>query len=174
MFYKLIKKYGPNYKACLDFGCGSGVFIPTLSNMFKEVVGIDLEINEAYKVLEYYNLNNKNVKLISGDINKADIAQNRFDVICAADVLEHFKDLHLPIRQIKKWLKDTGILLTSLPTENLITKITRVLGGYKKPWDHYHTGEEVEAEIIRAGFKRVKTKVIMPIFPLYIISVWSR
>jgi SAM-dependent methyltransferase len=173
-FYKLIEKHARSHDACLDFGCGSGVLLPTLSGMFREVVGIDLEISEAGKVMEYCGLQEKNIRLIGGDINTADIPRDKFDVICAADVLEHFRDLESPIRRIKDWLKDTGILLTSLPTESIATRMTRVFGGYKKPLDHYRTGEEVEKELIGAGFKKAHTQTIYPIFPLYVISVWKK
>ena len=34
-------------KKVLDFGCGEGVFLPTLSNKYKEVHAVDLDIKIA-------------------------------------------------------------------------------------------------------------------------------
>ncbi len=170
--YSLMNKYVNDRNKCLDFGCGSGVFLPTLSGMFISVTGIDIEMEEAELIVDHYNLNN--VQLISGDINTTVLDESRFDAISAADVLEHFKELDAPVSQIYRWLKDDGILITSLPTENLFTKCTRIIGRYEKPFDHYHTGEQVEGCLQKNGFYRVKSIKVISLFPLYLVSVWRK
>jgi 2-polyprenyl-3-methyl-5-hydroxy-6-metoxy-1,4-benzoquinol methylase len=135
------------------------------------VRGIDIELVEAPKIVEHYAL--KNVQLTSADIYTAEFDE-RFDAVVAADVLEHFKTLEKPLSQIHRWLKDDGLLFTSLPTENFFTRFTRVLGRYTKPWDHYHSGEEVE-EILRCqGFRKIYGGTILRLFPLYLIGVWEK
>lgn len=135
----LAERYVREKQKCLDFACGSGVFLPTLSVMFKEVIGVDLEPMDAEHIVKDYHLSN--VVLKQGDLNIMPL-EHDFDAVFAADVLEHFPELNLPIRQIYTCLKPQGVLFTSLPTENAFTKLTRILGGYKKPEDHYYTGKE--------------------------------
>jgi len=43
-------------KKCLDFGGGSGVFLPTLSSIFKEVILIYLDSSQANIIKGKYNL----------------------------------------------------------------------------------------------------------------------
>ena len=168
---ELADRYVAKYDRCLDFGCGSGIFLPTLSKMFCEVVGIDLEMTEATRLVGDYHLNN--VQLIEQDITATQL-DDQFDAIFAADVLEHFSDLKLPVDKIKLWLKPDGSLLTSLPAENFFTRITRIVEGHRKPWDHYHTGREVEDFLSSQGFVRVAKRIVVPLYPLYPISVWRR
>jgi len=168
---QLASEYAVRKDYCLDFACGSGIFLPTLSRMFKQVVGIDLEMTEAKQLAGDYQL--PNVQLIEGDIATAEL-NRQFDAIFSADVLEHFSDLQLPVRQLKQWLGPEGVLLTSLPTENWLTRLTRIVGGYKKPWDHYHTGREVENFLTASGFIKIASRIVVPLFPLYYLGVWRK
>lgn len=157
--------------SCLDFACGSGIFLPTLSGLFRSVRGIDIELVEAPKVVEHFSL--RNVQLLSADLYTLELNE-RFDAIVAADVLEHFEHLDTAVSQLHRWLKDDGLLFTSLPTENVFTRITRVVGGYTKPADHYRSGEEVEALLLSRGFRKIDSRTILFFFPLYLIGVWKK
>jgi len=169
--HHLIEKHVKNRTRCLDFGCGSGVFLPTLSTLFTAVNGIDIEMVEAPKIIDHYHL--ANVDLITADINQINL-EKRFDAIIAADVLEHFNRIEHPVSQIFNWLKEDGLLFTSLPTENIFTKLTRIAGKYEKPWDHYHRGEDVEEYLSQNGFRKIASTRIVAVFPLYLISVWGK
>lgn len=169
--FNMAKKHIKRWETGLDFACGSGIFLPTLATMFDRVVGVDLETAEANQLVKDYHLDN--VELIKGDINHLDLEEH-FDAIFAADVLEHFSDLKLPARKIYSWLKKDGLLFTSVPTENTFTRLTRMVGGYQKPWDHYHTGKEVEDFLSTHGFLRIGSKIIVPFFPLYYLGVWRK
>lgn len=168
---RLMQKYAAGKRACLDFGCGSGIFLPTLEKLFPSVAGIDIETQEAKQIIDLYSLR---VQLINADIYRKDLPPRSFDVISAADVLEHFRELGPPVCKIRQWLKDDGLLFTSLPTENAFTRGCRLVGSYEKPWDHYHTGYEVEAFISNNGFRAIHTAKVVPVFPLYIVSVWRK
>lgn len=161
-------------KSCLDFGGGGGVFLPTLSKSFDSVTCVDLETNEASQVIGHYGISNVNLRV--SDIAKLeDIGE--FDVVVAADVLEHFKDLSHPIIAIKKWLKKDGLLYTSLPTENNMYILLRRIFNIEKPYDHYHTAAQVEKFLSQNGFVRIRRTCVplyIPLFPLFSISTWKR
>tara|TARA_B100002051_G_C16706303_1_gene623995 strand:+ start:1164 stop:1706 length:543 start_codon:yes stop_codon:yes gene_type:complete len=173
--YLRLRKFCNKKNNCLDFGGGGGVFLPTLSSFFSNVVCIDLEVNESKKISKFFNL--KNVSFIEGDIVKETLPEFEFDVIIAADVLEHFKDLEPAITNIKKWLKIDGTLFTSLPTENWLYTVLRKVFRVQKPLDHYHTGYEVETILKKSGFRPIH-KSCVPLyfgfFPLYLITVWKK
>lgn len=162
----------PAKKRCLDFGCGGGVFLPTLAPMFDEALGLDLYPEDAQNVIKKYALSN--VKLVGADAVEASFEPESFDVIVCADSLEHFQNPDAPLERIRQWLAPSGYLFTSLPTENFFTRLTRVLGNQEKPVDHYHSGAAVEKRIEKAGFHKVRSRRLAWWFPLYLISVWRK
>lgn len=174
LIHQMMKECLKEKTTCLDFGGGGGVFLPTLSRYFEQVFLIDLENSEAVKVADKYRL--KNVVLFKEDISNHSLQNIAFDAIIAADVLEHFSDLSVPVRVLKELMHEDTILFTSLPTENLIYIVLRKIFNIEKPWDHYHTASEVECFLQRSGFKRV-SRSFVPFFfnflPLFRISAWQ-
>lgn len=174
LIYSLMRQVPSISACCLDFGGGGGVFLPTLSDRFRKVVCIDLENDEAKKVVEKYQL--ANVELVRDDIATASLADAPFEAIVAADVLEHFQDLAFPINALRKWLAPSGILYTSLPSENYIYVFLRKVFGITKPWDHYHSAEEVEAFLTHNGFKKIHQAFVpfhVKLLPLFYVSAWQ-
>ena len=173
----LIRRVRPNTIACLDFGCGSGIFAASLATGFETVTLFDRDTRKASQMIARLRLSN--VKLVTADVAEFDFGADRFDAITAADVLEHFVDLELPLARLKRWLKPDGFLFTSLPTENawyrwLQTVFNRTRGD---DYDHYHTAAEAEAALHRAGFRKVAGlyhPLLVPILPLFRISAWSK
>jgi SAM-dependent methyltransferase len=162
-------------RSCLDFGGGGGVFLPSLAGLFERVVSIDLETAEAERVVERYGL--RNVRLLRADVTRAELDEGPFDAIIAADVLEHFRDLEAPVAALRRWLRDDGVLLTSLPTENWVYVLLRRLFDVEKPPDHFHTGAEVERLLAERGFRRVARRFVplgLPLAPLYLVSAWRK
>jgi 2-polyprenyl-3-methyl-5-hydroxy-6-metoxy-1,4-benzoquinol methylase len=164
--------YAERRESCIDFGCGSGTFLPTLAGLFSSVVGVDMETVEAERLLEHYPADN--VKLRAGDARSMELEQAPADVVVAADVLEHFPELGPPAATLRRWLKDDGWLFTSVPTENLCTRLTRLSVGWERPEDHYHAGRQVERFLAGQGFSRLTSSQVAPLFPLYIVSVWRK
>ena len=162
-------------ESCLDFGGGSGVMAPTLATRFLQTTLIDLNTDEAKKVLNYYCI--QNIEIITGDINSIDMKGKTFRNIVAADVLEHFQDLSVPVKVLHQCLGDGGLLFTSLPTENWLYVLLRKIFRQKKPIDHYHSGYEVEQYLKSHGFSRkagISVPLYFPIFPLFLLSVWRK
>ncbi len=124
----------------LEFGCGSGIILPTLSKMFKRVVGIDLNIKDASIVKNELSLDN--VELVNSNILDYD-ATTKFDLIIANDVLEHIWDLRTVLEHLHRLLADDGHILISSPTENWLYRFARLILNVKKPDDHYHTADEI-------------------------------
>lgn len=172
---RLMQRVHGTAGSCLDFGGGSGVFLPTLSRRFEQVTLLDLEAGQARQVVKQYDL--RNVTVVENDAAAVDFAERPFDAAVAADVLEHFQDTDLPISRLHRWLKPGGVLFTSLPTENWVYVFLRKIFGIEKPLDHYHTGYEVAARLARSGFRRIKTTCVplrIPVAPLFLISAWHR
>jgi 2-polyprenyl-3-methyl-5-hydroxy-6-metoxy-1,4-benzoquinol methylase len=165
----------PKNGRALDFGGGSGIMAPTLSQGFDRVDLIDLHADEADYLIKLLNI--QNVFVNKTNILEFDYGQDQFDMIIAADVLEHFQDLNGPLPKIKRWIKPDGYLFTSLPTENIWYRVLRIIFRKEKPWDHYHTAAHVEATLKKHGFKKVAGiyhPLLVPLFPLFRISAWRK
>ncbi len=73
--HRSMLKTVPQRRVAIDFGCGSGVFLPTLANTFDLVQGIDIEAHEAKEIVNAYKL--QNVRLINADIYNLNDARDR-------------------------------------------------------------------------------------------------
>jgi len=134
----------------LDFGGGSGAFLPTLGRQFENVSVVDLDLNDARHVAKHYRL--ENVRLFETDITNWDNNES-YDLVTAMDVLEHFADKSMPYRFLETRLKPGGLLLVSLPTENWIYELGRMVLRKTKPADHYHPAHELVRYYRDAGYR---------------------
>ena len=147
-------------KRVLDFGAGSGIFMPTLSRSFPEVHSFDLNTDSLEYVKKIYGLSN--VKITRGDKskNKIPYEDNFFDVIFAADVLEHFKDSSNIQKEFKRIIRKGGYLIVSGPTENRMYALARkFLYMREKPVDHYTDIQDVMKKSSKL-FKIEKIKIL--------------
>jgi 2-polyprenyl-3-methyl-5-hydroxy-6-metoxy-1,4-benzoquinol methylase len=174
MLTLMMRRYSVRRETCLDFGGGSGVFLPTLASGFRNVHLIDRNTTQAEELRLVLQIENANV--VAADIDHAQLPERSFDAIVAADVLEHFRDLSVPVARLREWLRTDGHLYTSLPTENLPYRLLRVVFGKRKPPDHYHSARQVEQFLQAQGFRKVGGichPLLAPVLPLYRISVWA-
>lgn len=107
-----VLKYIPSNKTILDVGCGSGYLSKLLKEKNNIVYGIDSS-KEACEIAKQYI-----DKVICRDIEKIKktIFKNEFfDIIIFSDILEHLKDPLIILKNFKKYLKDDGIIIISLP-----------------------------------------------------------
>jgi 2-polyprenyl-3-methyl-5-hydroxy-6-metoxy-1,4-benzoquinol methylase len=175
MLTLLIRRFSKPQGDCLDFGGGSGIFMPSLASGFRAVSLIDLNTTQAEQLREVYALDN--VRITRANIKDFDFGSGAFDAIVAADVLEHFADLSFPVERIRHWLNAGGTLYTSLPSENLAYRLLRLVFGKQKPHDHYHAAWQVEAFLRAHGFRKVfglYHPLFLPLFPLFRISAWRK
>jgi len=152
----------------LDFGSGNGVMLPTLSEEFNTVVGIDLCVTAASRMNKAYGL--QNVFLITADGMELPFAEDSFDAVVATSALEHFRDVDKTVAEIARVTKRGGTLLFLSPTENAFYRFGRWLFGYKKPEDHYHSAKDIEDVLeryYRAELRRAFPRVFIPFLSMY-------
>lgn len=162
--FDFLKKYTKVSDRILDFGGGSGVFSKALSEYYNNVNIIDLDTEEAEKIKDYFNLNNVNI--INHDINEYD-NKEKFDIIIATDVLEHFRNPNDYLSFFSKSLLLDGLLLVTLPTENWIYELGRKVVNKTKPIDHYYPSKQVINFLLNNGFQLVEKEFV----PKYIVSI---
>lgn len=143
----------------LEFGCGSGVFLPELVHSCGQVYALDLFPEYAKNLANMLELK---VEFLN---ELAELQDASVDLIIAADVLEHITDLGPYLKLFAAKLKADGRLIVSGPTENFAYKIGRFLAGFGDKGDYHHTNIDLlMGQIIDQGF-RLNTHRNLP-FPI--------
>lgn len=120
---KLIKGYKKTGKL-LDIGCAAGMFLAEAKDMGYEVSGVEPSPGMVKCARDSFGLD-----ITCGSAKDIAHNDNRFDIIHAADVLEHMQELREDIKVIKKLLPDDGLLVIEQPLTynrslfNLILKL---------------------------------------------------
>ena len=159
------------YERGLDFGCGSGVMLPFLAGVCKEVVAADVDLLPLERVQSRIALasNVREWQLSGSGLSEA--AASSFDLIIALDVLEHVKDLHGALAQLLRLLRRGGQLIVSGPTENALYRFGRMLAGPQFSGDYHERGV---AEIRRTLARQAEVKQIATLYwpvPLFEVFV---
>lgn len=107
----IIKQIGFN-QVILDVGCSEGKLGKYLKRHKKaKVFGVDIS-NEAVKRAKK---NLDNVYTLNIETNNLPFPKKSFDVIICADVLEHLYNPLATLKNLKKYLKDNGFFILSIP-----------------------------------------------------------
>ena len=94
----------------LDVGCATGQFITIAHEMGNEVAGIELS-KYSYEHLK----NNSVLDVYNCTLEEANFTENSFDVVTLFGVLEHLPKPKDIIKQVKRILKNDGLLLVIVP-----------------------------------------------------------
>jgi len=165
-----IEKYAP-YENVLDFGCGSGVMLPFLAQLSKQVTAIDIDLLPLESLKKHIPLA-ENIQVV--DANQTSLSQltpQSFDLINALDVLEHVDDLTHTLIELLNLLKPGGRLVVSGPTENTFYQIGRKLAGPEFSGEYHERGTaEIKRELARLACVRQIAILYWPA-PLFEIFV---
>ncbi len=148
----------------LDAGCGDGRLLSELQKSgFNNLYGMDFNENVTELAVPH-------AQFKCADLKNTGYADAHFQVITILDVIEHIQDLEPVLLELKRILKPDGILLASLPTENIMYKIGRFIlkGTFSTEHGpatgiHYHNAKTLHASLSKY-FRPVKCKHL-PFFP---------
>lgn len=142
----------------LDVGCGAGRLGRSLKKRQEvEVVGIEVDSQAAEQA------RNDLDQVIIGNAEHEDVnlPAGGFDCVICADVLEHMREPRRFLRKARRWLRDGGRLIASVPNVRHHSVVSSLLSGnwtYEPAGllddDHvrFFTRREIEKLIDRAGF----------------------
>jgi len=122
-------------KLVLEVGCGSGFISERLIKNGCKVVGIELDPSTAKKARKFCE------DVICIDIeqmNKINYPNNYFDVILFGDVLEHLKDPKGVLIKLKRYLKNDGYIVITIPNAAFWSQRLRLLFG---KWEYKNGGQ---------------------------------
>jgi len=123
ILYDLMKPFIKQSVKILDIGCYTGDLLKFLPSSV-DYYGID-DDEKALQIAQ-----KRGAKTIKLNLENEQIPLGQqFDIIIAAEVLEHLKDPEKLILQVKHLLKEDGVVLISLPNECTIYHRLKVLFG---------------------------------------------
>ena len=129
----------PPYKSLLDVGYGSGLLLPTLSQICEDLVAIDRDTDPS-SVMPILSRLGIKATLLKGDVVSADLDGRQFDLIVAFSVFEEVPELLPVLCSIHKLLKPGGELLVGMPRVDRIMEWLFHLIGYRGiENEHFHT-----------------------------------
>ena len=104
----LLKKYS-KVGLHLDIGCGTGEFLNACQKIGFKVFGVEPSEKARKQAVKNYNIS------VSENMSLKSIASKKFNSISMWHVLEHVYDLEEHMCQLKRILKDDGVLIVGLP-----------------------------------------------------------
>ncbi|MFT7228748.1 MAG: 2-polyprenyl-3-methyl-5-hydroxy-6-metoxy-1,4-benzoquinol methylase [Methylophilaceae bacterium] len=110
----VVRMVGQN-KSALEIGCGPGSITKILAEQSGcKVIGLELDPDAIEKVAPYC------VKVMQADLNSSEWPRlldntDKFDVVVAADVLEHLYDPWASLQRMVPLIKPDGCIVISLP-----------------------------------------------------------
>lgn len=157
----------------LDFGCGTGVLLPSWCLPGSTVFATDLRLPFARELCRQLHIDQ--VTFLKPAELDEEIADGSLNLIVAANVLEHVVERVDLLRLFGRKLAPNGRLIISGPSENALYRLGRWLVGFSGDY-HVATVVDVFNDARTAGFRFRKRKT-WP-FPgpgcLYQMAVFER
>lgn len=110
--YKQIVDWIPNGSKVAELGCNSGGLGMLLKEKGCDYIGIDV-CERLVKIAQWKGLN-----AIHGEAENTMLRNNVFDVVVAAELLEHVFSPTAVILEVARILKHDGVFIGSVPHEN--------------------------------------------------------
>jgi len=151
-FYKIIKKEiaKKDKVTLLDYGCGDGYWAAIFSEFPNcEVTGVDYNPVR----LERARCLAKNAKFIEADLCQPNKQLREYDIVFCSQVVEHIENDFLFLANLKRYLKDDGVLILGTTNEGCFTqKFRNYRAKEKTDHKHFYKEKEIKDKIEKAGF----------------------
>ena len=182
-FNRLEKYSNQKIMNFLDIGCGEGFTLVEASERGWKAYGVDVSDNRVNSA------RGKDIFFKSGDLFNAQFPNNYFDCIYMDSVLEHVVNPIIYLRELKRIMREGGILYVGVPNEgclfNDIKKLLYVLLGKNeisvriKPFiEPYHvvgfTKKSLITACIQTNFKIVRFRNFAGLYELLKFRVFSK
>jgi cyclopropane fatty-acyl-phospholipid synthase-like methyltransferase len=155
---KSLKKYldKGRHKKLLEVGCAYGLFLNTAKDEFEEVTGVDVTQDGVD-----YAKNSLGLDAYRVDLQKWDFKNQKFDVACMWDTIEHLKRPDIYVEKIAENLNDGGLI--AITTGDIESFVAR---SRKNKWRlihppthaHYFSVKSLSQLLKDKGFKVVHTE----------------
>lgn len=95
----------PNHTKLFEIGCAYGFFLDVAQSRFNQVQGIDITTDGIRYARDVLNLD-----VLQSDLLKHDFGDQKFDVVCMWDTIEHLRQPEQYIEKISKQMESGALL----------------------------------------------------------------
>jgi SAM-dependent methyltransferase len=131
--YEYVKPHCED-KCILDYGCGTGYGVLTISEHAKAIIGVDINKQIIDYCNERYRKGNVSFKQIE-EKYPLPYKSGAFDIIVSFQVIEHLPEVPRYLNELKRLLNDEGVLFITTPNRYFR------LVPFEKPWNPEHIRE---------------------------------
>lgn len=154
--YEALRSHAKRRIRLLDVGCDTGAELTKYSEILKgEFVGLDIE-------LHLLSENKHKTNFLIGDARRLPFKDQTFDVVIATEVIEHFEEGEVFVKDIKRILTKDGIFILTTPNRlrftarprSLVAKIRgkKIVRGPIATHMREYTPKELRNTLVEAGF----------------------
>jgi ubiquinone/menaquinone biosynthesis C-methylase UbiE len=142
----------------LEIGFGSGVAFLNLSEMYREVYGLDMTASVEI-IQDFYRSKGVETRLQNGSILDMPFPDGFFDSVLSISILEHLRPAEQPLafREISRVLKSGGQVVYGIPCERPLMRYAFRLLGYDIRKHHFSTEADALHEA-RKIFREISVK----------------
>lgn len=112
----VIQKYAFNcyLSRAIEYGPGSGIYLPILAKHFAEVIGADIESAYLFGIQTLVT-SVGNLKLVVDNIQDSRFEDESFEIALCSEVLEHVANPELALKTLYRILKPGGVAIVTTP-----------------------------------------------------------
>lgn len=150
-------------RSILDVGAGSGLMLPSLAQ-YGIVSAVDPSPEYVARAKKLCGAEKINVDIRHAGVDRIPFADGFFDVIFCLSVLEHVKNLSSAVIELKRLLKEDGILIVGVPVERIAVNTLFKIFGASDIVKHVHCSDFMEVEESLKKHLYIERSVRLPSF----------
>ncbi len=150
--------------AVLDIGCGGGLFAEALAGLGCQVTGVDPSRRSIEAARQHAAQQGLSVAYQVGRGEALPLQDERFDIACCCDVLEHVEDVDAVLAESARVLKTGGLFLYDTINRTWMSRFfmigifqqwrwTRIVPPGLHDWQRFIKPAELGAALIRQGLR---------------------
>ncbi len=159
--YDVLGSVNFSNKKIVEVGGAGSAWMILLASKFTDSVFVAIDYSkEGCTLLDKYSRDNNidNIHIVCTDFFDCQELEGKFDVLYSFGVVEHFTDLSSVIVSFRKYLNDTGKMVTFIPNmTGIIGKLTKIFN--KDVYDIHilYDREALVAGHVEAGMKVLRS-----------------
>ncbi|HEX7295664.1 MAG TPA: class I SAM-dependent methyltransferase [Pyrinomonadaceae bacterium] len=139
----------------LDIGCGAGSLLFAAKRAAWDAEGVELSLPTAQ------HLKNRGLKVFAGELAAAAFPPACFDVVTAAELIEHVADPASLVAEVARILRPGGLFWATTPHSNGASgRVLKVNWSIISPPEHLHlfSASGLTTLLSQHGFRKIRVK----------------